>query len=62
MKKFAAFLMILTVSLFTIGCGEGDKTPPADKTPAPADADKTPAGDMDKTPADTTPEGETTPE
>ena len=34
MKKFAAFLMILSVSVFTMGCGGGDakkKTTP--KTP-----------------------------
>ena len=30
MKKFAAFLMILTVSVFTIGCGEGEEKPAAD--------------------------------
>jgi PBP1b-binding outer membrane lipoprotein LpoB len=53
MKKFAAFLMILAVSVFTVGCGgKTDKTPaektPAEKTPA----EKTPA---EKTPAEKTP-------
>ena len=61
MKKFAAFLMILSASVFTVGCsGKTDKTPEKTKTPA-GDTDKTPAGDADKTPAgdaDKTPAGE----
>jgi len=53
MKKFAAFLMILSVSVFTMGCGggtakkkSGTKAPAAKKTPAKKGAAK--SGGSDK--------------
>ena len=42
MKKFAAFLMIVTATMFTLGCGEKTKAPAENgDTPTPTTDDGT---------------------
>ena len=61
MRTLAAFLMMLSLGLFTVGCGGGeDKKPAGDNTEKPADdkpADDKPADDKpaDDKPADDKP-------
>lgn len=47
MKKLTALLMILTLSVFSIGCGGGDDSAPAPTPPADGGADDAPADDAD---------------
>ena len=55
MKTFASLLIILSLGLFSIGCGQGT-TPPATKpstpTAKPADKPSTPAAKPADKPAD----------
>ena len=48
MKKFAAWLMVLAVGTFIVGCGEGDKPKPKDGGAKPADTGKPAGDDKDK--------------
>jgi hypothetical protein len=60
MKKFAAFLLILPLGLFTIGCG--GETPPAEPPTPPAEETETETETGLESPIPEIPETPETPE